>query len=56
MQSYEEGRNNQCMNNLLRLHVADLCSPMIILRIELYQITKHQHFKYSKEEPGSHQL
>ena len=38
------------------LHVADLCSQMISLRIELYQITKHQHFKYSKEEPGKHQL
>ena len=33
------------MNDLLILdqYMADLCSQMIILRIELYQITEHQH-------------
>lgn len=56
MQYYEGGRNNQCMNERISwdlatlynaMYIADLCSHMIILRIDLYRILKHQHLLHA---------
>ena len=71
MQYYEEGGTINVWTNglaetwpLYTMYIADLCSHMIILRIDLYRILKHQHLQnasfriiqYSGEEQAMHQF